>query len=124
MHSQIATQCGRVLALLAIVSLSNFGCTKMLEDRLNKSKRQLTVSVMRQIENAVVQWQTAGDRPCPKSFSELVAAKVLSSEPLDGWKRPLTMTCPSKHGTEVDLVSAGADGQMGTADDIKSWELQ
>jgi hypothetical protein len=56
---------------------------------------------------------------CPTNIDELVnppevagvTAHYLSSARLDGWDRPLRMTCPGgKHPGSVDVVSGGPTG--------------
>ena len=39
----------------------------------------------------------------------------------DPWDHPYIYRFPGTHGTSYDLLSAGADAQEGTADDIVSW---
>src|SRR5579884_507664 len=49
--------------------------------------------------------------------------KDVQSVPLDPWGNPYVYTHPGQHSQDYDIVSAGPDGQMGTADDITSWSL-
>jgi general secretion pathway protein G len=44
--------------------------------------------------------------------------------PLDPWGHPYVYTVPGGNGRDYDIVSAGPDGQPGTADDIQSWNVQ
>ena len=63
------------------------------------------------------------DPACP-TIEQLIARKLLRKTPRDAWGTPLTLTCPSKQGTDpVDISSAGPDKKPGTADDINSWAL-
>ncbi len=39
----------------------------------------------------------------------------------DPWGHPYVYKNPSEHGQEFDILSSGPDGQVGTADDITSW---
>ena len=39
----------------------------------------------------------------------------------DPWGHPYVYKYPSEHGQEFDIISAGPDGQLGTADDLNSW---
>lgn len=41
--------------------------------------------------------------------------------PHDGWGHEYIYRFPGEHG-EFDIMSAGADGQPGTADDMGNWE--
>jgi len=42
---------------------------------------------------------------------------------MDPWGHPYIYKYPSDHGQDFDISSAGLDGQVGTADDIVSWNL-
>ena len=54
--------------------------------------------------------------PCPD-------AAALGA-PGDPWGHPLAITCTDQPGDQiVGAISAGPDGQPGTADDIASWQL-
>lgn len=46
-----------------------------------------------------------------------------SKVPADPWGNPYVYKQPGDEGRDYDIVSAGPDGQLGTADDIKSWAL-
>ena len=41
---------------------------------------------------------------------------------LDPWGRPYVLLCPGQKGHAVDVVSKGADGDIGTNDDVRSWD--
>ena len=48
--------------------------------------------------------------------------KAISADP---WGHPYIYECPGKHDEKsYDLMSAGPDGQAGTADDIANWSLE
>ena len=44
--------------------------------------------------------------------------------PMDPWNHPYTYKKPGDNGRDYDIISAGPDGQLGTADDIRSWDLK
>ncbi len=48
----------------------------------------------------------------------------MSSIPPDPWGHPYVYKSPGDEGRDYDIVSAGPDGQFGTADDIQSWNLK
>jgi hypothetical protein len=62
---------------------------------------------------------------CPRSIDELVLGHYLElEEAFDPWGSKLVMTCPGINDTfGADISSPGADRQLGTADDVKSWEM-
>ena len=63
---------------------------------------------------------------CPKSLDDLVAQKyVAKASAKDPWGKDFVLRCPGQQDTDgADVISAGPDKADGTADDIKSWELQ
>ena len=92
--------------------------------RLKKARITDTKLVIKNIENALVQFQTDNTESCPKSISDLYTQKYLTKDPVDAWGQPLIFKCPGEHNTDgADVVSRGKDKKEGTADDIKSWEL-
>jgi hypothetical protein len=40
----------------------------------------------------------------------------------DPWGRSYILVCPGQKGHAVDVVSRGADGDIGTTDDVRSWD--
>jgi len=40
----------------------------------------------------------------------------------DPWGRPFIVVCPGQGGHVADVVSKGADGDVGTTDDVRSWD--
>jgi hypothetical protein len=41
---------------------------------------------------------------------------------VDPWGHPYVVVCPGQKGHAADVVSRGADGDVGTSDDVRSWE--
>jgi general secretion pathway protein G len=92
--------------------------------RFEKAKITDTKMVIKNVEAALVHYQTENTDSCPKGISDLVAQKIMPKEPLDAWGQSLMFKCPGEHNPDgADIVSKGKDKQEGTADDIKSWEL-
>jgi hypothetical protein len=95
-------------------------CFCQSETDLNK------IMVKKYADEAYPQWSMLHRaKTCPDSIDEL-AAEEDQREAVDEWGNPLTMLCgdqrpPGVHG--VGIVSAGEDGELGTADDVKSWDL-
>lgn len=50
--------------------------------------------------------------------------KDVSSVPKDPWDHDFAYKQPGDNGRDYDIVSPGPDGQLGTADDVQSWNLQ
>ncbi len=80
--------------------------------------------VIKDLESALVHFQTENTDSCPGSIDDLVSQKMLAKPPLDRWGHRLRFVCPGVHSPDgADIVSAGPDGRFGTGDDIRSWEL-
>jgi general secretion pathway protein G len=92
--------------------------------RFEKAKITDTKMVIKNVEAALVHYQTENTDSCPKGVQDLVAQKIMPKEPLDAWGQSLVFKCPGEHNPDgADIISKGKDKQEGTADDIKSWEL-
>jgi eukaryotic-like serine/threonine-protein kinase len=62
--------------------------------------------------------RTHAGAPCPTVEALAVADRV------DPWQQPLQLTCTDQPGDQqIGVRSAGADGALGTADDITSWTM-
>jgi len=46
-----------------------------------------------------------------------------SKVPSDPWDNPYRFASPGIHGHDIEISSDGPDGDQGTEDDLKSWEL-
>ena len=58
---------------------------------------------------------------CPKTLDDLKAAGVIKAINKDPWGNDYVLKCPGEHG-DVDISSAGPDGEFGNEDDINSWD--
>ena len=69
--------------------------------------------VIKNIEQALVHYQTDNTDACPKSLDDLCTQKYLTKEPLDAWGQPLIFKCPGEHNPDgADIVVQG-QGQAG-----------
>ena len=76
------------------------------------------------VEDAAVQYMIETPS-CPHSVDDLVAGRYLDrGNARDPWGSRLLLLCPGSRDHEgVDVISLGPDKELGTADDIKSWNL-
>src|SRR5262245_21698917 len=85
--------------------------------QFEKAKVKNTKMVIKNIEQALVHYQTDITDSCPKSLQDLFSQKYLTKDPLDSWGQPLMFRCPGEHNTDgADIVSKGKDKQEGTQD--------
>jgi hypothetical protein len=79
---------------------------------------------VRQAREAVTQYMIETPS-CPHSIDDLVAGRFLDrGNARDPWGSPLVLKCPGENDSDgADITSLGPDKQLGTADDINSWEM-
>ncbi|HYC99679.1 MAG TPA: type II secretion system protein GspG [Phycisphaerales bacterium] len=110
-----------ILMSVVIVNLAGAG---------EKAKREATIVKMKQIKSALAVYSTdfGSMPPTELGLQPLVSTKALDKVPYDGWKRPLRYmypgTSPNTTDEPFDLMSAGADGQWNTVDDINIWVIE
>jgi general secretion pathway protein G len=117
-----------IIAILAAVVVPN------VLSRIADAKNAAAISDITAFNNAMDQYKLdAGDYP--SSLDALITRsdspkwngpylKNQSSIPADPWSHPYIYKKPGDNGREYDILSAGPDGQPGTGDDIKSWDLK
>ena len=108
-----------VLALIGLIA-GAIGTTiyrRFLEGQLRTTKIQVRQLV------GDVQASMLDDATCP-TLEQLVTRQVLRNLPRDSWGTAIVLHCPSEHDKDpVDVISPGPDKQLGTGDDINSWQL-
>jgi hypothetical protein len=87
--------------------------------RLPTAKMQVKM-----VRDAATQFMIETPR-CPRGIDELVAGKYLDRiNVTDPWGSPLTFRCPGHNDSDgADVTSWGPDKELGTADDINSWDM-
>lgn len=105
-----------VLATVAAVAVTG---------QADNARRNATQASMQTIERALKSYylQTGAYPTTSEGIAPLVP-QFLEKMPLDGWKREFTYFHPGQQGREFEIVSRGKDGEYGTEDDIRSWEIQ
>jgi len=113
-----------IMVVVAIISMLMGTVAVGAFSQLEKSKVKNAKMIIKNVESALIAYQTDNTDSCPKQLVDLYTQKFLTKEPKDPWGEPLIFKCPGEHNKDgADLVSKGKDKQEGTADDIKSWEL-
>ena len=113
-----------IMVVVAIIGMLMGTVGVYAYGRLEKAKITDTKVIIKNIEQALVHFQTDNTDGCPKSLTDLYTQKYLTKDPVDAWGQPLIFKCPGEHNPDgADIVSKGKDKTEGTADDIKSWEL-
>lgn len=80
------------------------------------------VQVKSLAREAFALWSSQNNKACPKSAAEL--ARAVGKSDVDAFGHKLIVRCGDNAppNGRIGIVSVGADGKLGTADDIKSWQ--
>ncbi len=114
----------RIVSIMAVLSvppslvaLSKRGvCTETREDRVRNGAYELvkTVELFRGVEGRL-----------PANVEELASPPSgrgwYDKLPRDAWGRPYLLVAMAEHPRGSIVVSAGADGEFWTGDDVSSW---
>ncbi len=120
-----------IVAILAAIVLPRF------MGRTEDAKVTATLSNIRSFKTELDLYATDTGHP-PSTSQGLMALiqdpalkgwhgpymKDASTVPKDAWDHDFVYKQPGDNGRDYDIVSPGPDGQLGTADDIQSWNLQ
>ena len=109
-----------ILVVLAIIGLIMGGVAIYAFGALEGSKESTAANDIATLSQSIEMYQLQKNK-CPKSVQDLKAAGIIKKITKDPWNKDYEIKCPGEHGA-VDISSAGKDGQMGTDDDINSWD--
>jgi len=99
-------------AAFAVLLLALVGCTPARNPKMaeNVATARADIATLRAAAEAFVKANTR----CP-------TGKELERR-ADPWGRAYIVLCPGQNGHAVDVVSKGKDGDLGTTDDVRSWD--
>ena len=100
------------IASLVVALVVVAGC-KVSNDPQRKEHIATAVAQMAQLRATTEAFVRKSGRCPTASEVERVA---------DPWGRPYIVVCPGQSGHVADVVSKGADGDVGTTDDVRSWD--
>ena len=117
-----------IIAILAAVVVPN------VINRIGDAKNSAAISDIKSFDGTIDQFKLDTGM-IPPTLDALVTnpgvpkwngpyLKGQSSVPMDPWGHPYAYKVPGDNGREYDILSAGPDGQVGTPDDLKSWDLK
>jgi general secretion pathway protein G len=115
-----------IMIVLAIMGLIVTGVSIKVFSQLKKAKTQAARIGVKKVVDASGRFMAGPGSGCPKGIEELIGQGELSkSDAKDPWGAPYIFRCPGTQDPEgVDVYSFGPDKVDGTADDIRSWEIQ
>jgi len=114
-----------IMVALAIVAFIGAGVAVVVNKALNNAKIKVAKERIKEISQGVTTYMIDSSN-CPKGMDDLVSQKyVARASAKDPWGKDFVLRCPGQNDTDgADIVSSGPDKAEGTADDIKSWEIQ
>lgn len=110
-----------ILVVLAIIGLIMGGVAVMASGALDRARIETAGKDIKTYIGGVEMYSISKKGKCPKSLDDLKAAGVIKTINKDPWGNDYTLKCPGEHG-DVDISSAGPDGEFGNEDDINSWD--
>ncbi len=117
-----------IMTLAAVVGPKLTGQARKNKERITRIQIDSIKGSLQQFEVQTSRFPTTQEglqalvvRPSGMSEEEW-PGQVMEKLPKDGFGRPFDYKQPSEHGLDYDIVSAGADGKMGTEDDIANYE--
>ncbi len=104
-------------AVAAAIALVAGGATLWIKPKLDAKRIDAAQKSAQIIHDAVVKWQDDNRTGCP-TISELQFDKILpeSASAADPWGNRYRVSCDDSN---VMVRSAGRDGRLGTADDVR-----
>jgi len=91
----------------------------------DNARRNATQTSIQTIDRALkAYYLQKGAYPTTAEGLTPLVPTFLEKMPLDAWKRQFVYYHPGQSGREYEIISVGKDGEYGTEDDIRSWELQ
>ena len=110
-----------IMVVVAIISLVLGGVGIMAFNRFQDAQLDTARTEVIKIRGAVETYRVNKRGKCPKTMEDLKAAGFIDKVAKDPWGTTYEFKCPGEKD-QIDVVSAGPDAEMGTADDIASWE--
>jgi general secretion pathway protein G len=109
-----------ILVVLAIIGLIMGGVALVAFDALVRAKYKTTAKDIGSWSQSIEMYRLhRGD--CPKTVQDILAAGIIRGTSKDPWGSDYVFTCPGTHG-QIDISSPGPDKEIGTPDDINSWD--
>ena len=109
-----------ILVVLAIIGLIIGGVTVVASNAFSGAQEDTAKNEVLAIEQQVEMYKVQ-KKKCPKSMQDLKAAGITKKVKKDPWGTPYDIKCPGEE-SPIEVRSAGPDKELGSDDDIKSWE--
>ena len=109
-----------ILVVLAIIGLIMGGVAVVAFKALVRAKYKTAAKDIANWDQSIEMYRLH-EGECPKTAQDLVGAGIIQRISKDPWGSDYVFTCPGEHA-DVDISSPGKDKEIGTPDDINSWD--
>lgn len=110
-----------IMVVVAIISLIMGGIGLMAFNRFQDAQLGTARTELTKIKGAIETYRVNKRGKCPKTMEDLKAAGIIDKVAKDPWGTTYEFKCPGEKD-QVDVISAGPDAEMGTSDDIASYD--
>jgi general secretion pathway protein G len=111
-----------IMVVVAIISLIMGGIGLMAFNRFQDAQATTACTELVKVKSSVEMYKL-NKKKCPKTMQDLKAAGIVDKAAKDPWGNDYEFKCPGEK-EQIDVISAGPDGEMGTADDLASYDEQ
>jgi type II secretion system protein G len=111
-----------MMLVVAIIGILMGAAVWSMAGNSDRARKRTTEATMRTVQTALNAYK-ADKGNYPANLQVLVTEKYFDKVYKDSWKQDLIYSSQSSAGKPFSLVSAGADQQMGTDDDIDVWRI-
>jgi general secretion pathway protein G len=120
-HRQLGMTLIEIMVVVAIISLVLGGVGIMAFNRFQDAQLDTARNEVKTIKASIDAYRVSKRGKCPKAMEDLKAAGFIDKVAKDPWGTTYEFKCPGEKD-QIDVVSAGPDAEMGTADDIASYD--
>ncbi len=110
-----------ILVVLAIIGLIMGGVAVVAGNAFKDASKDATKNDVLKMVGMIEMYQVQKKGKCPKSPDDLKKSGILTRVKKDPWGNAFKIGCPGEHDN-IDVSSAGPDGEFGNDDDINSWD--
>jgi type II secretory pathway pseudopilin PulG len=110
------------IVALVVVMIGASLISSQIHGRQGRRYDRATEVTLRSMETAIRGYKAERGR-YPASLQTLVDEKYFDRVFTDAWSRNIRYAVPGANERDYTLMSAGADGEFGTADDLDVWRI-
>ncbi|MDB4985648.1 MAG: ral secretion pathway protein [Myxococcaceae bacterium] len=111
-----------IMIVVVIMALVTTGVTMAVLPQLQKAKVKQAETAVQAVRSGVTMYIATNNTECA-TMAQLIEDKVIdkSTATTDPWNHEFQIDCD---GTDIKVLSAGPDGEFGSADDIPKDKTQ